>query len=352
MLLRWAAEMTASPGEAAIVAAADPQNRSLKNYLDGVAEPPINDATATSRWLEALLRHLMDEKTSALVDLGGRHQPPQAARHGSGPRRGAGRARRGFHGSNDGQKGTGLIMLILIGAAPTTYALNRAMPDSTTPMFLQATQEAQAVFRAHAGASPPPADAAAARAVVGEALKTKDATRPEVYAALAVLTGDIARQVSDFGAIMAVSAAATTNVRNDMYLASDAVRVMGARPPGFGDADLAALKSLRSSLDSGTKFIPIWVKVSVALALGLGTMVGWKRIVVTVGEKIGKTHLTYGRAPAPRSWRWRRSAWRTCTGCRYPRRMCCRAAALRARWRRTARDCSGARSRTWHWPGF
>jgi hypothetical protein len=169
------------------------------------------------------------------------------------------------------------------------------------------------VFRAHAGASPPPSNAAAARATVGYALKTKDANRPEVYAALAVVTGDIARQVSDFGAIMAVPAAATTNVRNDMYLASDAVRVMGARPPGFGDADLAALKSLRSSLDSGTKFIPIWVKVSVALALGLGTMVGWKRIVVTVGEKIGKTHLTYGRAPAPRSWRWRRSAWRTCS---------------------------------------
>src|SRR5471030_804329 len=49
------------------------------------------------------------------------------------------------------------------------------------------------------------------------------------------------------------------------------------------------------SLDSGTKFIPTWVKVSVALALGLGTMVGWKRIVVTVGEKIGKTHLTYAQ---------------------------------------------------------
>ena len=71
MLLRWAAEMSASRGEAPIVAAADPQNRSLKNYLDGVAEPPTNDATATSRWLEALLRHLMEEKTSALVDLGG-----------------------------------------------------------------------------------------------------------------------------------------------------------------------------------------------------------------------------------------------------------------------------------------
>ena len=200
-----------------------------------------------------------------------------------------------FHGSNDGQKGMGLIMLILIGAAPTAYALNRAIPDSTTPMFLQATQEAQAVFQAHARTSPPPADAAAARATVGEALKTKDVNKPEIYAALATLTGDIGQQVKSYGAIKAVPAAATTNVRNDMYLASDAVRVMGAHPPGFDDADMAKLKSLRSSLDSGTKFIPTWVKVSVALALGLGTMVGWKRIVVTVGEKIGKTHLTYAQ---------------------------------------------------------
>ena len=200
-----------------------------------------------------------------------------------------------FHGSNDGQKGMGLIMLILIGAAPTAYALNRAIPDSTTPMFLQATQEAQAVFQAHARTSSPPTDAAEARATVGEALKSKDANKPEVYAALATLTADIGQQVKDYGAIKAVPAAATTNVRNDMYLASDAVRVMGAHPPGFDDADMTKLKSLRSSLDSGTKFIPTWVKVSVALALGLGTMVGWKRIVVTVGEKIGKTHLTYAQ---------------------------------------------------------
>ena len=62
-----------------------------------------------------------------------------------------------FHGSNDGQKGMGLIMLILIGAAPTAYALNRAIPESTTPMFLQATQGAQEVFQAHAGAARPPA---------------------------------------------------------------------------------------------------------------------------------------------------------------------------------------------------
>ena len=200
-----------------------------------------------------------------------------------------------FHGSNDGQKGMGLIMLILIGAAPTAYALNRAMPESSTPMFLEATQNAQGVFQAHTNGSAPPANAAAARTVVGNALKTKDVNRPEVYAAMATLTADIGQQIKNYGAIKTIPAAATPNVRNDMYLAGDAIRVMGAHAPGFTDADQAKLNALRSSLDSGTRFIPTWVKISVAIALGLGTMVGWKRIVVTVGEKIGKTHLTYAQ---------------------------------------------------------
>ncbi len=207
-----------------------------------------------------------------------------------------------FHGSNDGQKGMGLIMLILIGAAPTAYALNRAIPESTTPAFLQVTQNAQAVFQSHAGtAAPPPAAAQArdiaaqARDIVSAALRTRQVNTPEVYGALATLTGDIGSQVKNYGAIRLIPAGATQNVRNDMYLASDAVRVMGAHPEGFDSAALGQLKSLRASFEAGTRFIPIWVKVSVALALGLGTMIGWKRIVVTVGEKIGKTHLTYAQ---------------------------------------------------------
>ena len=199
-----------------------------------------------------------------------------------------------FHGSNDGQKGMGLIMLILIGAAPTAYALNRALPESTTPAFLHATTDAGAVLHAHTGGAAAP-DPAAARTIVGDALKTKQVNEPTVYAALASLTDDIANQVKNYGAIRSVPAQITSNVRNDMYLASDAVRIMGPKPPGFSDEDVGKLKSLRSSLDSGTRYIPIWVKASVALALGLGTMVGWKRIVVTVGEKIGKTHLTYAQ---------------------------------------------------------
>jgi hypothetical protein len=73
-LLRWACEMSAGRGAYPIAAAADPQNRSLKNYIENVEEPPTNDAATTARWLEALLRHVMNDKAetrSALVDLGG-----------------------------------------------------------------------------------------------------------------------------------------------------------------------------------------------------------------------------------------------------------------------------------------
>ena len=61
-----------------------------------------------------------------------------------------------FHGSNDGQKGMGLIMLILIGVAPTAYALNRSLPESETPGFVRTVQAAQQVLQAHAGAAPAP----------------------------------------------------------------------------------------------------------------------------------------------------------------------------------------------------
>ena len=80
------------------------------------------------------------------------------------------------HGSNDGQKGMGLIMLILIGAVPTAYALNHAMPSSTTPAFFQATEDAQAVFEAHAAGTTLPS-VAAARTAVTEAVKQRR-TRP------------------------------------------------------------------------------------------------------------------------------------------------------------------------------
>ena len=216
------------------------------------------------------------------------------------------------HGSNDGQKGMGLIMLILIGAAPTAYALNRTMADSAMPGFEAHATAAQAVFAAKAAAAPAVAGAPAAPAaapaaitidqahkVVGDALRTKAVDKPAVYAALAVITGDISAQVKTYHSLKLVPAAATPNLRNDMYLVGDAVRILTkSKTANFDKPSQATLSAFMGDMQSGTRFIPIWVKVGVAIALGLGTMVGWKRIVVTVGEKIGKTHLTYAQGAA------------------------------------------------------
>jgi PiT family inorganic phosphate transporter len=202
------------------------------------------------------------------------------------------------HGSNDGQKGMGLIMLILIGSAPTAYALNRTMPDSSAPAFIAAAQKAQSVFTAHAGGAPA-MDVAVARAKVGDAVKSKKVEDPAVYAALASVSNDIAQKVKNFGSVRQVPAAATPNLRNGMYLVNDAIGILGkSKTAGLAPADAKALKDFSGGLTKGTRFIPNWVKIAVALALGLGTMVGWKRIVVTVGEKIGKEHLTYGQGAA------------------------------------------------------
>ena len=81
-----------------------------------------------------------------------------------------------------------------------------------------------------------------------------------------------------------------------MYLAAESIQLLGKTDAVKLDSDAKDnLKAFKKELDDATKFIPLWVKVVVAIALGLGTMVGWKRIVVTVGEKIGKTHLTYAQ---------------------------------------------------------
>jgi PiT family inorganic phosphate transporter len=89
------------------------------------------------------------------------------------------------------------------------------------------------------------------------------------------------------------------NFGNDMYVVSEALRLMQkSGKPALAAADVAILKNYKTHVDRSTRFIPLWVKVAVALALGLGTMVGWKRIVVTVGEKIGKNHLTYAQGAA------------------------------------------------------
>jgi PiT family inorganic phosphate transporter len=188
----------------------------------------------------------------------------------------------------------GLIMLILIGAAPTAYALNRTMPVNSTPAFIASAANAQSVFTAHANGVPI-MPAPQARKIVGDALRDKALNKPAVFAGLASLSGDIAQNVKSYGALSHIPAGQTPNLRNDMYLSNDAIRLLPKEGIKLTPKESASLKAYSGGLQKGTRFIPLWVKVCVAIALGLGTMVGWKRIVVTVGEKIGKTHLTYAQ---------------------------------------------------------
>jgi PiT family inorganic phosphate transporter len=116
------------------------------------------------------------------------------------------------------------------------------------------------------------------------------------FPSLAALIGDISSQVKQYGSLSKVPNEIVGNTRNDMYLTSEALRLLVKdKAAELSDDDIAKLNAYKQSLDNSTKFIPPWVKVAVAIALGLGTMIGWKRIVVTVGEKIGKDHLTYAQ---------------------------------------------------------
>ena len=197
-----------------------------------------------------------------------------------------------FHGSNDGQKGMGLIMLILIGTVPTAYALNHAVGPTEIQDFIVASASAEQVLDRHVD---PSAVGSNPRAEITEYIRTKQ-LQPNTLVALRELVTQLDHEVSHYREYKAVPAQDQANVRNDMYVASEALAMMSkAHDPAFTADEWHVLRNYKTKVDKSIKYIPDWVKVAVALALGLGTMVGWKRVVVTVGEKIGKDQLTYAQ---------------------------------------------------------
>jgi inorganic phosphate transporter, PiT family len=200
-----------------------------------------------------------------------------------------------FHGSNDGQKGMGLIMLILIGVVPTAYALNRAPPEGHAAQFIASAHAASKIVEAHAAGYNITGDP---RPAVTDYVHDHTISGG-TYPSLAVLTKEISDSVEQYGSVAKTPLDKVQNLRNDMYLASEAFRVLAKdKESELTAAEKGQIADFKKQLDYSTKFIPLWVKICVAIALGLGTMVGWKRIVITVGEKIGKTHLTYGQGAA------------------------------------------------------
>src|SRR5262249_4655145 len=170
-----------------------------------------------------------------------------------------------FHGSNDGQKGMGLIMLILIGTVPTAYALNRAMPTSQIEQFITTSKAASAVI----------ADKAAGHNVLGNprpavtAFVAQRRISEGTFPSLAVLGRESDEQVTQYGSLAKIPTEAVGNTRNDMYLASEAIRLlMKDKESELSKDQIATFNAYKSSLDSATKFIPTWVKIAVAIALG------------------------------------------------------------------------------------
>ncbi len=199
------------------------------------------------------------------------------------------------HGSNDGQKGMGLIMLILIGTVPTAYALNHAVTNKQSQDFIAVSQQAAGILDKYVS---PTAVISDAREDLTAYIRTKEFT-PNTMLALRQLISDVGNETALFGEMRKIPNDRVRNFRNDLYVVSEALRLMQkSHQPNITATDWQGLANYKKHVDNATKFIPGWVKVAVAMALGLGTMVGWKRIVVTVGEKIGKDHLTYGQGAA------------------------------------------------------
>jgi inorganic phosphate transporter, PiT family len=199
------------------------------------------------------------------------------------------------HGSNDGQKGMGLIMLILVGTVPTAYALNHAFSYKDSQDFIAVSQQAANTLDKHVQSSAVVADD---HDEISQYVRTKEFT-PNTMLALRQLINDIGNETAIFGELSKIPQNRVRNFRNDMYLVSEALRLMKkSNNPSLSADEWAVLDNYKKHVDAATRFIPTWVKVAVAMALGLGTMIGWKRIVVTVGEKIGKEHLTYGQGAA------------------------------------------------------
>jgi PiT family inorganic phosphate transporter len=197
------------------------------------------------------------------------------------------------HGSNDGQKGMGLIMLILIGILPASYAVNL----STTDVSVQEISQSAVAIRVEMNHHSPGVALAGFQASADELssfLKTTGVETERTYAAISNKCLELSDMMEGKKNLTELNTGQRRTLRTDLYLVSESLGKL-VKQKKLTDVEGKDAAALKGRMDKVTKFIPGWVKVAVALALGLGTMIGWKRIVVTVGEKIGKEHLTYAQ---------------------------------------------------------
>lgn len=178
------------------------------------------------------------------------------------------------HGSNDGQKGVGLVMLILIGIVPAYFALNNQVsPASFSTSIVQIEQLVRSI-------DPTP---------LSEPDKTK-------LSETIAMTERVKAKIANTESVEAIAKDERFLVRKDIMVMDRNLKdLLGKEELRISESDRDKLKGEVKTMRKLTDYSPAWVIMMIALSLGIGTMIGWKRIVKTIGEKIGKEHLTYAQ---------------------------------------------------------
>jgi inorganic phosphate transporter, PiT family len=197
-----------------------------------------------------------------------------------------------FHGSNDGQKGMGLIVLILVGILPGGFALNPAAGPSDIQAIVQHARQIEPTLLKHSSQLLTGQDATDELSAY---LKTTGVATEKTFGALAGHNREVAIELEGRSSFADLTVDQRKGFRSDIYLLSESIGKLIKQHKIKDPAEVKLLTKYQAALQKETKYIPTWVKIAVAIALGFGTMIGWKRIVVTVGEKIGKEHLTYAQ---------------------------------------------------------
>ena len=172
------------------------------------------------------------------------------------------------HGSNDGQKGVGLLMLILIAFLPAKFAIDHSITDDKIMNSLVITEQ-------------PLQRASQANNAKLDELNT-------LSALVATAKQDVATKNAD--------AAQTFKFRKEIQTITKQLKALDTRKDlSIPQADKTVFKEAAHGLGNVTDFAPLWVIATISISLGIGTMIGWKRIVVTIGTKIGNEHLNYAQ---------------------------------------------------------
>jgi PiT family inorganic phosphate transporter len=197
-----------------------------------------------------------------------------------------------FHGSNDGQKGMGLIVLILVGVLPGAFALNPAATPADIAGIVHYARQLEPSLTKHTTHVLTGQDATNELSAY---LKATGKASENTFAALAGRNREVAIELEGRSSFSDLTVDQRKGFRSDIYLLSETIAKLIKQHKISDTAEGKQLAGYQADLQKETKYIPVWVKFAVAIALGCGTMIGWKRIVVTVGEKIGKEHLTYAQ---------------------------------------------------------